>query len=59
MLQRNIKKLHSDCWRDVAQGGFIWVIDGFFVNVYKEYASLKSRELEELLRFQVISWQPS
>lgn len=30
-----------------------------FVNLYKEYTSLKSRELEELLRFQVMSWQPS
>lgn len=31
----------------------------FYVNLYKEYTSLKSRELEELLRFQVMSWQPS
>ena len=31
----------------------------FCVNLYKEYTSLKSRELEELLRFQVMSWQPS
>ena len=30
----------------------------FFVNLYKEYTSLKSRELEELLRFRVMSWQP-
>ena len=29
----------------------------FFVNLYKEYTSLKSRELEELLCFQVMSWQ--
>ena len=29
------------------------------VNLYKEYTSLRSRELEELLRFQVMSWQPS
>ena len=29
------------------------------VNLYKEYTSLESRELEELLRFQVMSWQPS
>lgn len=28
------------------------------VNLYKEYTSLKSRELEELPRFQVMSWQP-
>ena len=32
--------------------------DLFFVNLYKEYTSLKSRELEELPRFQVMSWQP-
>ena len=31
----------------------------FSVKLYKEYTSLKSRELEELLRFQVMSWQPS
>lgn len=30
-----------------------------FVNLYKEYTSLKSRELEELPRFEVMSWQPS
>ena len=30
-----------------------------FVNLSKEYTSLKSREWEELLRFQVMSWQPS
>ena len=28
------------------------------VNLYKKYTSLKSRELEELPRFQVMSWQP-
>ena len=37
----------------------IWDIQVFLVNLYKEYTSLKSRELEELLRFQVMSWQPS
>ena len=26
------------------------------VNLYKEYTSLKSRELEELPRFRVMSW---
>ena len=31
----------------------------FTVNLYKEYTSLKSRELEELPCFQVMSWQPS
>ena len=31
----------------------------FSVNLYKEYTSLKSRELEELPRFEVMSWQPS
>ena len=30
----------------------------FFVNLYKEYTSLKSRELEELPRFVVMIWQP-
>ena len=29
------------------------------VNLYKEYTSLKSRELEELLCFWVMIWQPS
>lgn len=29
-----------------------------FVNLYKEYTSLKSRELEELPRFWVMTWQP-
>ena len=28
------------------------------VNLYKEYTSLKSRKLEELPRFRVMSWQP-
>ena len=31
---------------------------GFCVNLYKKYTSLKSRELEELSRFRVMSWQP-
>ena len=35
------------------------MLQPFCVNLYKEYTSLKSRELEELLRFQVMSWQPS
>ena len=30
----------------------------FCVNLYKEYTSLKSRELEELPRFVVMIWQP-
>ena len=34
------------------------IIGRFFVNLYKEYTSLKSRELEELPRFRVMSWQP-
>lgn len=29
-----------------------------FVNLYKEYTSLESRELEELPRFGVMTWQP-
>ena len=31
---------------------------GLSVNLYKEYTSLKSRELEELPRFVVMIWQP-
>lgn len=30
----------------------------FSVNLYKEYTFLKSRELEEISRFRVMSWQP-
>ena len=30
----------------------------YLVNLYKEYTYLKSRELEELPRFRVMSWQP-
>ena len=30
----------------------------YSVNLYKEYTSLKSRKLEELPRFRVMSWQP-
>ena len=30
----------------------------FCVNLYKEYTSLKSRELEELPRFWVMGWKP-
>lgn len=30
----------------------------FCVNLYKEYTSLKSRELEELPHIGVMSWQP-
>lgn len=30
----------------------------FVINLYKEYTSLKSRELEELPYFRVMSWQP-
>ena len=33
-------------------------ISVFSVNLYKEYTSLKSRELEELPRFVVMIWQP-
>ncbi len=32
--------------------------EDFFVNLYKEYTSLESRELEELPRFGVMTWQP-
>lgn len=30
----------------------------FSVNLYEEYTSLKSRKLEELPRFRVMSWRP-
>lgn len=30
----------------------------FYLNLYKEYTSLKSRELEELPHIGVMSWQP-
>ena len=33
-------------------------LQAFFVILYKKYTSLKSRELEELSRFRVMSWQP-
>jgi len=33
-------------------------IQNFSLNLYKEYTSLKSRELEELPRFVVMIWQP-
>ena len=32
-------------------------MQSFLVNLYKEYTSLKSKELEELPRFRVMSWQ--
>lgn len=35
------------------------LLQRFSVNLYKEYTSLESRELEELLCFWVMSWQPS
>ena len=34
------------------------LIRKYFVNLYKEYIYLKSKELEELPRFRVMSWQP-
>ena len=34
-------------------------LGAFTINLYKEYTSLKSRELEELFRFRVMGWQPS
>ena len=33
--------------------------NSFLLNLYKEYTNLKSKELEELSRFWVTSWQPS
>ena len=36
-----------------------FAIQNISLNLYKEYTSLKSRELEELPRFRVMSWQPS
>ena len=35
-----------------------WKDESFSVNLYKEYGSLRSRELKELSHFQVMSWQP-
>ena len=37
---------------------YLCVIMFIFVNLYKEYTSLESRELEELPRFGVMTWQP-
>ena len=37
---------------------FLFVIPQISVNLYKEYTSLESRELEELPRFGVMTWQP-
>lgn len=37
---------------------FIRCIQRFCVNLYKEYTFLKSRELEELPRLEVMTWQP-
>ena len=38
---------------------FMQLFHRIFLNLYKEYTSLKLRELEELPRFRVMSWQPS
>lgn len=35
-----------------------FIITNIILNLYKEYTSLKSRELEELPRFVVMIWQP-
>lgn len=35
-----------------------FLCQSFLVNLYKEYTSLKSRELEELPHIGVMSWQP-
>ena len=57
-MQRNLKwKSRALCIKNFAK--IICNTEIFYVNLYKEYTSLKSRELEELLRFQVMSWQPS
>ena len=37
---------------------FFWMLQFVDVNLYKEYTSLESRELEELARFGVMTWQP-
>lgn len=34
------------------------IVQEIFINLYKEYTSLESRELEELPRFGVMTWQP-
>lgn len=36
---------------------FMRILSKISVNLYKEYTSLKSRELEELPHFWVMSWQ--
>lgn len=47
------------CKVDIAKSTTKPLLPPFFsVNLYKEYTSLKSRELEELPRFVVMIWQP-
>lgn len=43
----------SKTWANLSKN-----IEIFFVNLYKEYTYLKSKELEGLPRFEVMSWQP-
>ena len=42
----------------IASTGLCRIIQNYFVILQKGYTPLKSRELEELPRFRVMSWQP-
>ena len=52
----NVSSQERNVWAEVI--GYLQA-EEFSGNLYKEYTSLKSRELEELPRFRVMSWQPS
>ena len=41
------------------QNPFRYSAENYFVILQKEYTYLKSKELEELPLFRVMSWQPS
>ena len=45
--------------QDLYSNDLYFTVYFIIVNLYNEYTSLKSRELEELPRFRVMSWQPS
>ena len=45
-------------WQSVFYSPIQDKIRSFCVSLYKEYTSLKSKGLEELPRFRVMSWQP-
>ena len=58
-MQGGITFIQLKCQHLFLSLHFIRFFQRFLVNLYKEYTSLKLRELEKLLRFQVMSWQPS